>query len=85
MNLIDQKSVDLAFETGAVKRVLVGKISDREWYFTFEATDPKTGHQSCFALETQRGGLRTWADPRLLFDFLQKRGVDEGRFKLKEE
>lgn len=85
MKLIDQKSVDLAFKRKDVKKVIVRNISEREWYFTFEATDPLTGLKDIFAMETQRGGLRLWADPRLLFDFLHKRGVDEGQFKLNKE
>lgn len=85
MKLIDQKSIDLAFTRKDVNKVVVHNISEREWYFTFEATDPLTGTKDIFAMETQRGGLRLWADPRLLFDFLYKRGVNEGQFKLNEK
>jgi len=85
MKTIDQKSVDLAFESGAVKHVTVRKLSDKQWYFTFEADDPITGQISLFAVETQRGGLRTWADPRVLFEFLERRGVGSGNFNLTED
>ena len=85
VKLIDQKSVDQAFDQGAVRNIFVRKLSDRQWYFTFEAKDPLTGQLVLFTVETQRGGVRTWADPRVLFDFLEKRGVNSGNFILIEE
>lgn len=82
MKLIDQKSVDKAFRTKSAEKILVQNFSEREWFFTFEATDPKTGKLNTYAMETQRGKLRLWADPRLLFNFLSERGVNEGQFKI---
>ena len=85
MKTIDQKSVDLAFESGNVENVTVCKLSKKQWYFTFEVREPVTGKICSFAMETQRGGLRTWADPRVLFEFLEERGINNGNFILNED
>ena len=86
MKKIQQESVDLAFQIGAARNVVVIKRSHKEWYFTFEADDPVTKKPETFALLTQRGQLKIWADPRTLFAFLQERfNVQHGKFLLKEE
>jgi hypothetical protein len=86
MKKIQQESVDLAFQIGAARNVVVIKRSLKEWYFTFEADDPVTKKPETFALLTQRGQLRLWADPRTLFAFLQERvNVQHGKFLLQEE
>lgn len=86
MKKIQQESVDLAFQMGAARNVVVIKRSLKEWYFTFEADDPVTKKPETFALLTQRGQLRLWADPRTLFAFLQERfNVQNGTFLLQEE
>lgn len=85
MKTINQQSVDLAFASGAVQEVTVHKVSEKEWFFTFEVADASTGKVETFSLETQRGSLRCWADPRKLFQFLEERQVCAGRFNLKEE
>ena len=85
MKVIEQQSVDKAFYQKAVREVTVVRRSEKEWYFTFIADDPVTKKPVTYALLTQRGKLRTWADPRLLFNFLNERGVTYGNFKLDEE
>lgn len=86
MKKIQQDSVDLAFQMGAAKSVVVIRRSLKEWYFTFEADDPVTNKPETFALLTQRGQLRVWADPRVLFTFLEERfNVKNGTFLLQEE
>lgn len=86
MKTIQQESVDLAFEKGKARNVVVVCRSRKEWYFTFEADDPVSGKAETFALLTQRGALRLWADPRTLFTFLQERlNVTHGHFTLVEE
>lgn len=86
MKKIQQESVDLAFQMGAARNVVVIKRSQKEWYFTFDADDPVTQKTETFALLTQRGQLRLWADPRTLFAFLQERfNVKNGTFQLQEE
>lgn len=85
MRTIEQPSVDLAFSQKAVRNVTVVRRREKEWYFTFEADDPVTKKPVTYAMLTQRGKLRTWADPRNLFEFLKDRGVGSGMFKLQEE
>ncbi|OIS90308.1 KorA family transcriptional regulator [Brucella cytisi] len=85
MKTINQFSVERAIEAGAVKEVTVYRVHDKRWYFTFDAKDPKTGQVTTYSLETQRGSLRCWADPRKLFDFLRERGIFVGRFNLSED
>ena len=86
MKKIQQDSVDLAFQMGAARNVVVIRRSLKEWYFTFDADDPVTKKTETFALLTQRGQLRLWADPRVLFTFLEERfNVKNGKFLLQEE
>lgn len=85
MRAIEQHSVDKAFSQRAVREVTVVRRSEKEWYFTFVADDPVTKKPVTYALLTQRGKLRTWADPRHLFNFLRERGVTHGNFNLDEE
>lgn len=86
MKKIQQESVDLAFQMGAARNVVVIKRSLKEWYFTFDADDPVTQKTETFALLTQRGQLKLWADPRTLFAFIQERfNVKNGTFLLQEE
>ncbi|PPD29250.1 MAG: KorA protein [Methylomonas sp.] len=86
MKTIKQESVETAFEIGAATNVVVIQRSAREWYFTFDAEDPVSGKTETFALLTQRGQLRLWADPRTLFAFLKERfNVLQGTFQLVEE
>lgn len=85
MKAIGQHSVDIAFSQRQVREVTVVMRSKKEWYFTFVSDDPVTKKPVVYALLTQRGKLRTWSDPRNLFDFLRERGVISGNFKLDEE
>jgi len=86
MKKIQQDSVDLAFQMGAARNVVVIKRSHKEWYFTFDADDPVTRKTETFALLTQRGQLKIWADPRTLFAFLEERfDVKNGTFLLQED
>ncbi|MGF7157148.1 KorA family transcriptional regulator [Bartonella heixiaziensis] len=85
MKMIEQNSVDTAFNQKAAREITVVMRSEREWYFTFIADDPITGKPNEYTLLTQRGKLRTWADPKYLFKFLHERGVIYGNFKLNQE
>lgn len=85
MNLIDQRSADQAFSNHDARNVTIVRRDERQWYFTFESAAPY-GTPTVYALRTQRGGLRTWADPRSLFAFLHSRyGVSRGNFLLQED
>ncbi|EJF76406.1 KorA family transcriptional regulator [Bartonella birtlesii] len=85
MKMIEQNSVDRAFNQKAAREITIVMRSEREWYFTFVADDPVTGKPNKYTLLTQRGKLRTWADPKYLFKFLQERGVIYGSFSLNED
>ncbi|WP_142416707.1 KorA family transcriptional regulator [Bartonella massiliensis] len=85
MKMIEQNSVDIAFNQKAAREITVVMRSEREWYFTFVADDPITGKPNKYTLLTQRGKLRTWADPKYLFKFLHERGVICGSFSFNED
>ncbi|WP_254475081.1 KorA family transcriptional regulator [Bartonella sp. B1098] len=85
MKMIEQNSVDIAFNQRAAREITVVMRSEREWYFTFVADDPITGKPNKYTLLTQRGKLRTWADPKYLFKFLYERGVICGSFNLNQD
>ncbi|UNF51915.1 KorA protein [Bartonella krasnovii] len=85
MKMIEQNSVDIAFSQRAAREITVVMRSEREWYFTFVADDPITGKPNKYTLLTQRGKLRTWADPKYLFKFLHERGVTCGSFNLNQD
>ncbi|WP_375624406.1 MULTISPECIES: KorA family transcriptional regulator [unclassified Bartonella] len=85
MKMIEQNSVDIAFSQKAAREITVVMLSEREWYFTFISDDPITGKPNKYTLLTQRGKLRTWADPKYLFKFLHERGVICGSFNLKDK
>ncbi|CAK02472.1 KorA family transcriptional regulator [Bartonella tribocorum] len=85
MKMIEQNSVDIAFSQRAAREITIVMRSEREWYFTFVADDPVTGKPDKYTLLTQRGKLRTWADPKYLFKFLRERGVICGVFNLRQD
>lgn len=81
MQDITLKQFKEAFEIGAARKVtVVGEAADI-WYATFQTDDPLGGSQG-FRLALQRGGHRTWSDPRRLFNFLRSLGVTGGEFQL---
>lgn len=83
MKTVEQSTADMAFEHNLVQDVCLVGRSSKEWYFTFTTRDPASGSLNEFAIRTQRGELRTWADPRTLLNLLQERyGVTSGRFTL---
>lgn len=84
--MIDLREVDAAFREFPVENVTVVRKEQKCWYFTFEVGDPSTGKAHLCTMQTQRGELRCWADPRSLFSFLSERySVRVGQFKLEEE
>lgn len=68
-----QSTVEDAFKVGNARDVKVIRRDDGQYYFTFVVDDPFTSREQTFALLTQRGELRTWADPRALHSFLESR------------
>lgn len=68
-----QNTVEEAFNLGNARDVKVIRRENGDYYFTFVVDDPYTHSAETYALLTQRGELRTWADPRLLHTFLSTR------------
>lgn len=86
MKTVAQRGVDTAFQEKAVQAVTIVRSSNKKWYFTFEVLNPVTHEPETFSLRKQRGEIRTWSDPRFLFNYLHKSyGVIEGTFKIIEE
>ena len=82
---VEQHKADRAFAEERASNVTVIR-EGREWYFTFEVPHPTSGEPEVFAIETQRGELRTWADPRNLVEFLQDRyGLEEAKLTLNKD
>lgn len=81
MERINQKELDAAFLTRPVRNITIIRLSEQQWYFTFEADDPDTSEPQIYTLETQRGQLRVWSDPRTLISFLHNRyNISTGTF-----
>lgn len=83
---IQQHQADTASAEGKISNITVIRREKKEWYFTFEVPHPITGKPELFAIETQKGELRTWVDPRNLIEFLRdKYGVEEAKLIFCEE
>ena len=83
---IPLERADGAFHEGKARNITIVRLSEKEWIFTFEATNPATGSGQLYTLKTQRGKVRTWSDPRNLFQWLCERyGVKKGLFSLVPE
>lgn len=86
MEQITLKQVDFAFESGNVRNLTIIRLPTKDWYFTFESDHPEACKTAVYSLQTQRGDLRVWKDPRNLVDFLLERyGVTTGSFYLLSE
>ena len=86
MLLVDQRSTDLAFQQKEVREVEIVRRSNKEWYFRFYVENPMNHQLVEYRMKTQRGALKTWSDPRTLFNFLvENYGVLAGKFVLTEE
>lgn len=82
MNYLPFESAKAVFLSGKAANVVV-MGSEKKWIFTFETQIE--GQLKVCCIETQRGKIRTWADPRLLFSLLKDEFMCvEGQFKIKE-
>lgn len=80
---ISLECVDTIFQEKKASSITIVRTTHNKWIFTFEAPTPTTGAIELCTLQTQRGSVREWSDPRYLFDWLFKRyGVQEGNFKI---
>ena len=83
MQTVEISVANMAFEQGLVTDVAIVRRSQKEWYFEFTVINMSNETTQRYAIKTQRGELRTWADPRTLFNFLHDEyGVSSGRFVL---
>lgn len=80
---IPLEKVDNLFQRRQATNLTVARTLNSKWIFTFETPNPITGDLEVCTLETQRGKIREWADPRHLFQWLlQRYGVEDGNFKI---
>lgn len=71
-------------ESGKVQGVVIERVSLKKWYPVFEVKDEQLGDILCSIRTNKEHELRTWADLRLLAEFLKDRcNVDQCRLKLK--
>lgn len=71
-------------ENGSVEDVVIERVSLKQWYPVFQVKDENAGVLKCSIRINKERELRTWADLRLLTEFLiEKCGVDECRLILK--
>ncbi|ECP2897179.1 TPA: transcriptional repressor KorA [Salmonella enterica subsp. enterica serovar Saintpaul] len=82
--LVLQSQILELFEAGKVKEVTIERVSLKKWYPVFLIDDEQLGQIACSIRVNKEHELRTWADLRLLAEFLKdKCGVEECRLNLK--
>ncbi|NPE57398.1 hypothetical protein HLB25_20845 [Dickeya dadantii] len=63
--------------------VVAVEISDNEWTFYMDYKNQEGEKETVF-IEKQRNGIRTWSDPRLMFNFMREKfNITEGTFRIK--
>ena len=81
--LVLQSQILELFETGKVKEVTIKRVSLKTWYPVLQRDDEQLGQIACSIRVNKEHELRTWADLRLLAEFLKdKCGVEECRLNL---
>ncbi len=84
MILIDQDTFKILLHQKAVHDITIYRDSDRKWYFTFTMRDRTTGDKILCSLKTQKGLVKEWADPRIMFNYFLAQEITIGQFKLSE-
>lgn len=80
MRLATWAQLDRLFALGAVTAVTLVRVPGGLWTFTVTAPEGVVG------VRAQRGGVRTWVDPRVLVQTLVSRyGVSRGDFRIEDE
>ena len=81
--LLQSQIIDLC-EAGKIQEVVIERISLKQWYPIFDVKDENLGEVRCSIRLNKDHELRTWADLRLLTEFLlDKCNVDKCRLILK--
>lgn len=81
--LLQSQITDLC-EAGKIQGVVIERISLKQWYPIFDVKDEDLGEVRCSIRLNKDHELRTWADLRLLTEFLlDKCNVGECRLILK--
>ena len=64
--------------------VLAEQQDNGEWAFFITFRHPEKNTTDTIYIERQRSGMRTWADPRKMFELMfDSFGIREGTFKTK--
>ena len=80
MRLATWAQLDRLFARREVATVTLVRVPGGMWTFTVMACGGAIG------VRAQRGGVRTWADPRVLVNTLTGRyGVSQGDFRIEDE
>lgn len=80
---IDFESCNQLFISRNVSQVvLVG--SQKTWIMQFYATNPVTHENTLYTIQTQRGKIRTWSDPRSVFQQLRHWEIHECLVQIKD-
>lgn len=83
---IQLKDAELVINNTNIKTVVAEQQEDGEWAFLITFLNSETHEEETVYIEKQRLGMRTWADPRKMFDFMyEKFGISEGQFKISEK
>ncbi|EBW7114465.1 transcriptional regulator [Salmonella enterica subsp. enterica serovar Telelkebir] len=84
MYLLLQAQVIEFCESGKVQGVVIERVSLKEWFPIYEVKDKELGTIFCSIRKNKEHEIRTWADLRLLTEFLKdKCHVDECLLRLK--
>lgn len=80
-----QKAEEL-ITSASISNVSAEQQLNGEWACFIKFYNNATGEFEEVYIERQREGMRTWADPRRMFDFMYaKFGITEGVFKIFEK
>lgn len=83
---IQFKDAENLITTDSIKFVKAEQQNNGEWAFYITFFNSETLKTEEVYIEKQRQGIRTWADPRKMFEFMyEKFGITEGQFKIYEK
>ncbi|KAB1469240.1 hypothetical protein FZI27_20165 [Cronobacter sakazakii] len=81
---IQLKEAELLITRDNILAVSAEQQDNGEWAFFITFRNLTTGKTENVYIERQRQGMRTWADPRRMFDFMHDAfGITDGMFKIK--
>lgn len=78
------KDAEEIIDRNSILNVLAEQQDNGEWAFFITFQNKASNSTDTIYIERQRQGMRTWADPRKMFDFMSDTfGIREGTFKTK--